>query len=178
LVICILLDEKKYQRFLTMKISAQEEYGLRCLLQLAMLAGGESLTLPQIAEREGISVANAGKLMWLLNKAGFVSATRGTKGGYILSRPAAEIRLSEVIKILDADEIGNHCESYTGVLDSCVHKGDCGIRPVIVGLHEIVHEALSQITLAQLVGDEAKVDATFHQIKRFERKLGRENLRN
>lgn len=158
-----------------MKISAQEEYGLRCLLQLA---GGESLTLPQIAEREGISVANAGKLMWLLSKAGFVSATRGTKGGYSLSRPAAEIRLSEVIKILDADEIGGHCESYTGVLDSCVHKGDCGIRPVIVGLHEIVHEALSQITLAQLVGDEAKVDATFHQIKRFERKLGRENLRN
>jgi len=161
-----------------MKISAQEEYGLRCLVQLATLAENESLTLPQIAEREGISQANAGKLMWLLKKAGFVQATRGTKGGYVLSRPASEIHLNEVIKILDADEIGNHCESYTGVLDSCVHKGDCGIRPVIVGLHEIVQEALSQITLAQLVGDEAKVDATFHQIKRFERKIGQETLRN
>jgi DNA-binding IscR family transcriptional regulator len=42
-----------------MKISAQEEYGLRCLLQLATLGENESLTLPQIAEREGISVANA-----------------------------------------------------------------------------------------------------------------------
>ena len=65
-----------------MKISAQEEYGLRCLVQLATLHDDESLTLNQIAEREGISVANAGKLMWLLNKAGFVQATRGTKGGY------------------------------------------------------------------------------------------------
>ena len=45
-----------------MKISAQEEYGLRCLLQLAYLKEGESLTLAQMAEREGISVANAGKL--------------------------------------------------------------------------------------------------------------------
>jgi Rrf2 family protein len=161
-----------------MKISAQEEYGLRCLLQLATLSAGESLTLNQIAEREGISQANAGKLMWLLNKAGFVSATRGTKGGYSLARAANEIRLSEVIKVLDADEIGNHCESYTGVLDTCIHKGDCGIRPVIVGLHEIVQEALSQITLAQLLGNEAKVDETFHQIQRFERKLGQENLRN
>jgi DNA-binding IscR family transcriptional regulator len=79
---------------------------------------------------------------------------------------------------LDEDEIGNHCESYTGVLEKCIHKGDCGIRPVIVGLHEIVQEALSQITLSQLVGDEAQVDATFHQIKRFERKLGQESLRN
>ncbi len=161
-----------------MKISAQEEYGLRCLVQLATLEENESLTLPQIADREGISQANAGKLMWLLSKAGFVQSTRGTKGGYTLARPADTIYLSEVIKILDADEIGNHCESYTGVLDSCIHKGDFGIRRVIVGLHEIVQEALSQITLAQLVGDEAKVDATFHQIKRFERKLGQETLRN
>jgi Rrf2 family transcriptional regulator, iron-sulfur cluster assembly transcription factor len=148
-----------------MKISAQEEYGLRCLLQLASLRDNESLTLPQIATREGISVANAGKLMWLLNKAGFVQAIRGTKGGYSLARPAREIRLNEVIKVLDADAINSHCESYTGVLQTCVHKGDCGIRPVIVGLHEIVENALSQITLAQLVGNEATVDATFHQIQ-------------
>ncbi len=154
-----------------MKISAQEEYGLRCLVQLASLEAGESLTLPQIAEREGISTANAGKLMWLLNKAGFVQSTRGTKGGYFLSRPSSEIKLNEVIKILDADEIDSHCESYKGVLEKCVHKGDCGIRPVIVGLHEIVENALSQITLAQLVGNERKVDAMFHQIQGIHRTI-------
>ncbi len=154
-----------------MKISAQEEYGLRCLLQLATLPTGDSLTLPQIATREGISQANAGKLMWLLNKAGFVSATRGTKGGYTLSRSANEIRLNEVIKVLDTDVLNKHCESYTGIHDSCVHKGDCGIRPVIVGLHEIVENALSQITLAQLVGDEASVDAMFHQIQGIHRTI-------
>src|SRR5687768_3034492 len=154
-----------------MKISAQEEYGLRCLVQLASLGDGESLTLPQIAEREGISPANAGKLMWLLNKARFVQATRGTKGGYSLARPAAEIRLNEVIKVLDADVLNKHCESYTGVLDSCVHKGDCGIRPVIVGLHEIVENALSQITLSQLVGSERTVDEMFHQIKGIQRTI-------
>src|SRR6187549_160548 len=154
-----------------MKISAQEEYGLRCLVQLANLGDGESLTLPQIAEREGISTANAGKLMWLLNKAGFVHSTRGTKGGYVLARPAADIKLSEIIRVLDRDVLNKHCESYTGVLDSCVHNGDCGIRPVIVGLHEIVENALSQITLAQLVGSERSVDAMFHQIKGINRVL-------
>jgi Rrf2 family transcriptional regulator, iron-sulfur cluster assembly transcription factor len=154
-----------------MKISSQEEYGLRCLVQLASLADGESLTLPQIAEREGISAANAGKLMWLLNKAGFVQATRGTKGGYSLARAAGEIRLNEVIKVLDEDVLNKHCESYTGVLESCVHKGDCGIRPVIVGLHEIVENALSQITLAQLVGEEASVNEMFHQIQGIHRTI-------
>src|SRR5919202_4075419 len=143
-----------------MKISAQEEYGLRCLLQLATLAPGETLTLPQIAAREGISQANAGKLLWILNKAGLVASTRGTKGGYRLARPATEGRLSEVIKVLDEDVLASHCKSYTGVLDSCVHNGNCGIRPVIVGLHEVVEQALSNITLAQLVGPEAKVETT------------------
>jgi Rrf2 family protein len=159
-----------------MKISAQEEYGLRCLVQLATLAEEESLTLPQIAEREGVSQANAGKLMWLLSKAGFVQSTRGTKGGYTLARPANKIYLNEVIKILDADEINTHCESYTGVLEVCVHKGDCGIRPVIVGLHEIVNEALSNITLAQLVGEERKVTQTFQQIQRLEKRVAGEIL--
>jgi Rrf2 family iron-sulfur cluster assembly transcriptional regulator len=154
-----------------MKISAQEEYGLRCLVQLANLRDGDSLTLPQIAELEGISTANAGKLMWLLNKAGFVQSTRGTKGGYFLSRPSTEIRLSEIIHVLDQDVLAKHCESYTGILDSCIHKGDCGIRPVIVGLHEIVEHALSQITLSQLVGNELTVGEVFHKIKGISRVL-------
>jgi Rrf2 family transcriptional regulator, iron-sulfur cluster assembly transcription factor len=154
-----------------MKISAQEEYGLRCLVQLANLPPGESLTLPQIAESEGISTANAGKLMWLLNRAGFVNSTRGTKGGYLLARPAGEIRLSEIIRVLDEEVMNKHCDNYTGVLDSCVHNGDCGIRSVIVGLHEIVANALSQITLAQLVGSESSVDAMFHQIEGIRRTI-------
>jgi Rrf2 family protein len=155
-----------------MKISAQEEYGLRCLLQLAYAArDGEFLTLAQIARREGISTANAGKLLWLLNRAGLVKSVRGTKGGYNLARPASEIRLSEVIKVLDDDEVTEHCKSFAGVLNACIHTGDCGIRPVILGLHEIVQQALSNITLAQLMGSERNVDATLHQIQRLSTRL-------
>lgn len=149
-----------------MKISAQEEYGLRCLLQLARAgADGESLTLSQIARREGISVANAGKLLWILTKAGLVQSQRGIKGGYRLAMPAREIRLNRVIRVLEGERADSHCKSYTGILDACVHTGDCGIRPVIVELHQIVDNALSEITLSQLLGSEAKVDAALHRIQ-------------
>jgi Rrf2 family transcriptional regulator, iron-sulfur cluster assembly transcription factor len=155
-----------------MKVSAQEEYGLRCLMQLARLGEGESLSLAQVAEREGISQANAGKVLWLLSKAGLVSATRGAQGGYRLARPAGEVRLSEVIKVLDDDQLEGHCRSFPGVLDSCVHTGDCGIRPVLLNVHEIVAQALSGITLAQLVGSERSVDATLHQIQGLSQEAG------
>ena len=157
-----------------MKISAQEEYGLRCLVQLARAeAEGEPLTLSQIAEREGLSVANAGKLLWILNKAGIVQSQRGTKGGYSLARPASEIRLNEVIRVLDTDTVDSFCKTHAGVMDVCVHTSDCGIRPVIVGLHEVVQNALSEITLAQLVGTEAKVDATLHRIQKLQQRSSR-----
>jgi Rrf2 family iron-sulfur cluster assembly transcriptional regulator len=149
-----------------MKISAQEEYGLRCLLQLARAETiGESLTLSQLARLEGISTANAGKLMWILSKAGLVQSTRGIKGGYSLVRPASEIRLNQVIRVLEGEPAESHCKSYAGVLDACVHTGDCGIRPVIVELHQIVDNALADITLSQLLGTEANVDAALHQIQ-------------
>src|SRR6266850_5402033 len=161
-----------------MKISAQEEYGLRCLLQLARVDGrGESLNLSQIAQLEGISVANAGKLMWILSKAGLVQSQRGIKGGYRLARPASEIHLNDVISVLDDQRVETHCKSYAGVLDSCVHTGDCGIRPVIVELHQIVDNALSEITLSQLLGSEANVDAALHQIQGIKQRLDSAQLR-
>lgn len=156
-----------------MKISAHEEYGLRCLVQLAHAQVSElSLTLNQIAEREGLSVANAAKLMGILVKAGLVQSQRGANGGYTLARPASEIRLNEVIRVLDEDTVDRFCQTHTGVLDACIHTSDCGIRPVIVGLHEIVQSALSEITLAQLIGTEATVDATLHQIQSLQTRLG------
>ena len=143
---------------------------MRCLLQLAKAdQANEPLTLAQISRREGISVANAGKLMWILSKAGLVQSQRGTKGGYHLARPASEIHLNEVIRVLDGKPAESHCKSYAGILDACVHTGDCGIRPVILELHQIVAEALSGITLSQLLGTEAKVDETLHQIQVLKR---------
>jgi Rrf2 family transcriptional regulator, iron-sulfur cluster assembly transcription factor len=133
-----------------MKISAQEEFGLRCLLQLARLPEGDYLSLRQIAELEGISVAYAGKLLWILNHASLVRSIRGPKGGYALARPAAKIMLSEIIKILDED-VASHCQHYAGDLDACIHTGDCTIMPVVEGLNLLVHDVLSRISLAQVV---------------------------
>ena len=96
---------------------------------------------------------------------------RGANGGYTLARPASQIRLNEVIRILDEDTVDRFCKTHTGVLETCIHTSDCGIRPVIVGLHEIVQNALSEITLAELIGSEENVDARLHQIHKLQSPL-------
>ena len=133
-----------------MTISAQEEYGLRCLLQVARPSATGAHSLRHIAESEGISAAYAGKLLWILSRAGLVRSVRGPKGGYTLGRPATEILLSDVIKVLDEDRMDHHCQHFAGDQAVCVHTDDCTIMPVVHGLHTLVRDVLSRITLEQL----------------------------
>ena len=64
-----------------MKLSSSEEYGLRCLLQLARQAPGHSLTIPEISQAEGITHHNVAKLLRILRQGGFVASARGQQGG-------------------------------------------------------------------------------------------------
>jgi Rrf2 family iron-sulfur cluster assembly transcriptional regulator len=149
-----------------MRISAQEEYGLRCLLTVARAAPAGAYSLKQIAKSEGISAAYAGKLLWIMNRAGLVRSVRGPKGGYALGRPASEILLSDVIKVLDEDKMDHHCQHFAGDQDVCVHTDDCTIMPVVHGLHTLVRDVLSRISLEQLMSGQA---AAMTRLTRIER---------
>ncbi len=151
-----------------MKISAQEEYGLRCLLQVARPSTTGSHTLRQVAESEGISTAYAGKLLWILSRAGLVRSVRGPKGGYTLGRPASAILLSDVIKVLDEDSMDHHCQHFAGDQAVCVHTDDCSIMPVVHGLHTLVRDVLSRISLEQVLNGEAAGMTTLTNIRRVQ----------
>jgi len=141
-----------------MKITAQEEYGLRCLLQLARLPQGQVVTVKDIASREGISSAYAEKLLRILSRADLVHSVRGLRGGYVLNRPATQVSLGEVVRALGTVESTDHiCRSYTGNEAACVHFSDCGIRSVWSGLTSYIQGFLDQTTLASLLGGEDAV---------------------
>src|SRR2546427_12550483 len=73
-----------------MKLTSQEEYGLRCLLRIAR--AGRSLTITEISAEEGISVFYAAKLLGILRRSGILTSARGQAGGYERARPAGGIR--------------------------------------------------------------------------------------
>ena len=82
----------------TMKLTANEEYGVRCLVRLGYASQG--LTIPEISQAEGVSPAYAAKILRTLRKGGFVKAARGKEGGYTLARPAEAIVIGDVIDAL------------------------------------------------------------------------------
>ena len=81
-----------------MKITAQEEYGLRMLIRIARCADENGLSIPQLSEAEGLTAHYVAKLTRQLRLSGFINSTPGQKGGYILSKPSAEINFNKVLK--------------------------------------------------------------------------------
>jgi Rrf2 family protein len=143
-----------------MKLSAQEEYGLRCILSLARNEMGQGtpgspLTINDIARREGLSPQYAGKLIRILGRAGLVESARGCKGGYRLARPAASISVAEALAALGGRiyEPGT-CDRFPGDRRFCVHTNDCSIRSLWAGLQAMVDRILTRTTLSDLVGPE------------------------
>ncbi len=143
-----------------MKITAQEEYGLRCLLQLARTPQGQVVRVKEIALKEGLSNAYVEKLLRILSKAGLVHSVRGINGGYVLNRPASTVTLGEVVRALGTVETTNHiCTVFTGNQQACVHFSDCGIRSVWSGLTTYIQQFMDQTTLGSLLGNEYTVSA-------------------
>ena len=83
-----------------MKLSSLEEYGLRCLLQLARGGSDQSLTIEEISQAEGVTPPNVAKVMRILRRGGFVESVRGQNGGYKLAFSARAISVGEALEVL------------------------------------------------------------------------------
>jgi Rrf2 family protein len=141
------------------RLSSQEEYGLRCLLQIAREPEGFS-TITAIAGREALTPAYVAKLMRILRKGGLVQSIRGQKGGYQLSRPADEIRVGMVLRVLGGPLYArDFCERHAGNQRVCVHDVDCAIRTVWSALENVVQRALGETSLKDLLRPERGMES-------------------
>jgi Rrf2 family protein len=134
-----------------MRITAVEEYGLRCLLALARRGPGKQLTIPEIAEMEGMSVPYVSKLLSILRRVGLVTAERGRTGGFSIARPLDQISLYEVMVALGGPLIDPaHCQKHSGQLEQCIHIKSCSVQDVLGGLAGYIQEFLTGTSLQDL----------------------------
>ncbi len=134
-----------------MKITALEEYGLRCLVQLARKEGCEPLSAREIAEAEGLSVEYVTQLLVKLRHAGLVRSVRGSRGGFHLTRSPETMTMGDVTRALGEPLLERLCASYTGTRPTCIHEGaGCGILDFWSDIAGKVHGVLDGYTLKDL----------------------------
>ena len=151
-------------RGIRMILSALQEYGIRCLLQLAKQPAGHPMTVREIAKAEGLSSDYVEKILNHLKNEGVTNSVRGANGGYLLAHPADDITLAEALRALGGLLYGKgFCNRFPGLKEECNHVMNCGIRPVWAFITREIYRVLSHSTLADFLDEEAAVVQTLHR---------------
>ncbi len=141
-----------------MQILAIEEYGLRCLLQVAFHDPSQPMTAQAIARAEGLGPEYVAKIMRTLRMRGLVVSTRGAAGGYRLARPADQIGVWEAIEALGGEFFPEgFCDCHPGRRRECVHSTDCSLRALWRKVEGTLQAALNAVSLEDLRRDETSM---------------------
>jgi Rrf2 family protein len=136
-----------------MKLTANEEYGLRCLVRLGFQRQG--LTIPEISQAEGVSPAYAAKILRVLRQGGFIKAARGKEGGYTLARQPEEIVIGDVMNALG----GRLFDTHSGHNAICTRSVDCSVRSLWRAVQVAVDHVVSKTTLRDLLQNEEEMNS-------------------
>ena len=131
-----------------MKISTRGRYGTRALLDLALHQDETPVLLKDIARRQQISLQYLEHLITPLVAGGILRSTRGPGGGISLARTPKEIRLDEVIQLLEGSIALVECVTNPEV---CTRAEYCVTRDVWSELKNVINKVLESTTLQDLV---------------------------
>jgi FeS assembly SUF system regulator len=104
------------------------------------------LSARELAVRTNLPLPTVVKILKALGRSGVLVSQRGTKGGYALSRPPAQISIADVIEALEGPLALTEC----GVPDSCERETDCPTRPSWQVVNVVIRSALRRLTLAEM----------------------------
>jgi Rrf2 family protein len=128
------------------------KYGLKAMVHLAGLEPGALAQVADIAETNVISKKFLDHILTELRHAGLVYSKKGKGGGYALARPAHEIRVGAIVRILDGPLAPIPCASVTAFrpCEDCVELSTCPVRLIMVEARNAIANVLDNRTLAEL----------------------------
>lgn len=147
-----------------MHLTAFTDYCLRVLIFVATQPGERS-TIADIARAYGISENHLVKVVHRLGREGLLLNTRGRGGGLGLGRPAREINVGEVVRLMEGAGLPVECESEDG-RRSCVIAPVCRLAGVLDEAMRAFHAVLDRYTLEDLVRNPEQVRAILHPMRR------------
>lgn len=148
-----------------MKITAQEEYGLRILIRIASCKSEEGMSIPQLTEAEGLSSHYIAKLTRILRMEGFINSTPGYKGGYVLAVSSREIKIKKVLEALGGALYDKEfCATHAGALRLCTNSVDCSTRSLWKMIQFTVDQVLDKVTLYDLANRETESEKILQSI--------------
>jgi Rrf2 family protein len=135
-----------------MRLSKRGEYGLRAMIDLATWESESGLIqIKEIAEREHIPSKFLEQILLNLKNAGLLQSKMGVGGGYYLARPAREISLGHIVRVLDGPLAPIRCVSQMAYEPcGCPDEATCGLRLVMLDVRNAIASILDNTSLADV----------------------------
>jgi Rrf2 family protein len=146
-----------------MRVSKRGEYALRALIDLGIAQELDRPMLPirELAKREKIPVKFLETILLDLKKAGYLESRLGRSGGYLLKKPMSQIRIGDVVRLIDGPLAPIGCVSVTAYEKcSCPDEQHCGLRMLMLDVRNSIANILDNYTLADTV------EVTLRKIRR------------
>ncbi|HOW58454.1 MAG TPA: Rrf2 family transcriptional regulator [Candidatus Omnitrophota bacterium] len=136
-----------------MKFTSKTEYGVLCLAHMAKKAWPDSVTVKEISGEEGFSTTFTEKILQNLRRSGIVTSQQGNRGGWMLTRPPAEINLKEIIEALEGSTFEVFCAPKRRRNIVCTHFSLCKLKPIWYKTQKTLDDLYQTITLEMIAED-------------------------
>jgi Rrf2 family protein len=135
-----------------MKLSKRGEYGLRAMIDLATGVGHNGVVqIKEIAEHQQIPAKFLEQILLTLKNAGLLQSKMGVGGGYYLAKPAEQITLGQIVRVLDGPLAPIRCVSLMAYEPcGCPDEETCGLRMVMGDVRNAISGVLDRTTLADV----------------------------
>ena len=149
-----------------MKLTTKGRYGLRAVIDLAMYAKNEPVSLSDVAERQNISISYLEQLVAKLKKAGIVQSTRGAQGGYALAKAPEKISVGEILRALEGSLSPVDCSAVDGEGETeCSASNFCVTKYVWKRINDSINDTVNNMFLSELLEESGKVKSDATQVE-------------
>jgi len=146
-----------------MNLSKKAEYALRATIHLGIARemGLQTISVVDLADANRLPVKFVERILQELRAAGLVDAKRGKLGGYSLAKDSAEIRMGDIVRLMDGRLAPICCASENAYQRcTCPDEDHCGLRMIMIDVRNAIAAILDRYTLAQVV------EVTLRKIRR------------
>jgi Rrf2 family protein len=137
------------------------KYGLKAMVHLAGIEPGALAQVQEMADANSIPKKFLDQILSELRNSGLVFSKKGKGGGYALARPASEITVGQIVRVLDGPLAPIQCASVTAYrsCDDCDDERSCAVRLVMVKARNAIADVLDHHSLAEMraLGEPAEI---------------------
>lgn len=140
-------------------LTKKSKYGIKALIYLGKKYGDQPVQIMRIATEEQIPKKFLEQILLELRNAGLLYSIKGAKGGYSLNKDPKDIRLTQVIRLLDGPIALLPCVSlnFYQKCDECKSEEVCGIRDTFIGVRDAMLQILNDTSIADIIEKESSI---------------------